>query len=157
MYLYTIHTLVDITQNGPLNQKFPFKTLSGDVVHDKQTLAVARNQNSNFTTLIQLLQMRGNIIYNDAPLVENSVIANTHFGEFYEGKQRHWSFNFFTEQQEVYATDKDNKVGSLVSDFDLVPVVSFCKETITNPTNTFLTIDPKLKNTYFTYSGFQNK
>jgi hypothetical protein len=156
MYLYRIHTLVDITQNGPLNQKFPFKTLSGDVVHDKQTLAVARNQNSNFTTLIQLLQMRGNIIYKDSPVRKDEVIANTHFGEFYEGKQSHWTFNFFTEQQEVYAT-MDNKVGSLISDFDLVPVVSFCKETATNPTNTFLTIQAKLKNTYFTYSGFQNK
>ena len=39
MHEYRIHTLVDITDNGNLKKAFPFKTQSGDVVHDKQSLA----------------------------------------------------------------------------------------------------------------------
>ena len=57
MFEYRVHTLVDITDNGNLKQQFPFKTLSGDVIHDKNSLAIARNQNSNFNTMLQLLQM----------------------------------------------------------------------------------------------------
>ena len=58
MHLYRIHTLVDITNNGNLKQQFPFKTEADEVIHDKHSLAIARNQNSNFNTLLQLLQMR---------------------------------------------------------------------------------------------------
>ena len=54
MYEFRVHTLVDITENGVLTKPFPFKTPSGDVVHDKQTLAIARNQNNNFNTMLQL-------------------------------------------------------------------------------------------------------
>ena len=63
MHEYRIHTLVDITENGNLKQQFPFKTPAGNEIHDKHTLAVARNQNSNFSTMLQLLQMRGNITW----------------------------------------------------------------------------------------------
>ena len=51
MHEYRIHTLVDITDNGNLKQQFPFTTSAGVEVHDKHTLAIARNQNSNFSTL----------------------------------------------------------------------------------------------------------
>lgn len=67
MYTYAIQTLVDITENGDLRKQFPFKTKSGELVHDKHSLEIARNQNSNFTTLVQLLQMRGNIIWDGPP------------------------------------------------------------------------------------------
>jgi hypothetical protein len=60
MHEYRIHTLVDITDNGNLKQQFPFKTLAGHEIHDKVTLSIARDQNSNFATMLQLLQMRGN-------------------------------------------------------------------------------------------------
>ncbi len=63
MHTYMVHTLVDITDNGLLRGEFPFKTKSGEVVHDKQSLFIARNQNSNFTTMLQLLQIRGNITW----------------------------------------------------------------------------------------------
>ena len=51
MHLYRIHTLVDITNNGNLKQKFPFKTDANEVIHDKHSLAIARNQNSNFKSI----------------------------------------------------------------------------------------------------------
>ena len=50
MHEYRIHTLVDITENGNLKQQFPFKTKHGVIVKDKQSLAIARDQNANFNT-----------------------------------------------------------------------------------------------------------
>ena len=157
MHEYRIHTLVDITQNGNLHKEFPFKTESGDVVHDKHSLAIARNQNSNFNTMLQLLQMRGNIIWEEpAKRIDLPNLGNHSFGSFYEGKHSTWHFHFFTEQAGVYGDDND-PVLFLLDDFHQVPVVSFCKETVTFPTSTFDTHSPKFINTYFSYAGFQDK
>ena len=153
MHEYHLHTLVDITDNGNLKQQFPFKTKSGDIVHDKHSLAIARNQNSNFNTMLQLLQMRGNIVWESTPMrLELQTLGNHHFGSFYEGKQTTWHFQFFTEQSGVYGDDID-ATAFLQSDFHHVPIVSFCKETATFPLSTFDTQDFKTINTYFSYSG----
>ena len=156
MYEYRVHTLVDITQNGSLNKAFPFKTLSGEVVHDKDTLRIARDQNNNWTTVLQLLQMRGNVIWENPPVRIHDTIGNSSFGTAYEGKQMSWHFTFFTEQNEVYG-DINDPTGSLLEDFNLVPVINFCQETATFPTSTFITLDPATKNTYFSYAGESNK
>ena len=66
MYEFYVHTLVDITDNGVLQKPFPFKTPGGEVVHDRQSLLMARNQNNNFNTMLQLLQIRGNITWEKA-------------------------------------------------------------------------------------------
>ena len=157
MHIYIVHTLVDITENGNLKQEFPFKTLSGGVIHDKHSLEIARNQNGNFTTMLQLLQLRGNIIWEKPPEIKHYIIANTKFGTTYEGKHTSWHFEFQTEQQDVYGDPLTNNVGQLIEDFDLVPIMTFCKETTTFPSNTFITQDDKTINTYFTYQGFKNK
>ena len=157
MYEYRIHTLVDITDNGSLKQPFPFKTLSGDVIHDKNSLAVARHQNSNFNTLIQLLQMRGNITWDSQPQrMQLPNLGNHCFGSFYEGKQNTWHFTFFTEQSGVYG-DVQDPIATLVEDFHHVPVLSFCKETVTFPSSTFDTMTPATINTYFSYAGPTDK
>ena len=76
MYEYRIHTLIDITENGNLKQAFPFKTPGGEVVHDKTSLAVARNQNSNFATVLQLLQMRAKITCDSPHEKINHTLGN---------------------------------------------------------------------------------
>ena len=157
MFEYKIHTLVDITNNGNLKQAFPFKTLAGDVVHDKDSLAIARNQNNNFTTLIQTLQLRSNISWEINPQKLNGPIANYKFGPAYEGVQNSWHFQFFTEQSGVFGDESNNHVGYISQDFDLVPILSFCKETVTFPANSFLTQDHNTINTYFTFAGETNK
>ena len=156
MYEFRVHTLVDITENGVLSKPFPFKTPSGEVVHDKQTLAIARNQNNNFNTMLQLLQIRGNITWEVPPMRTNDVLGNTAFGTAYEGKHTSWHFTFFAEQSEVYG-DVKNPTGQLIDDFHLVPIINFCKETATFLTNTFITQDSRLINTYFSYAGETNK
>ena len=157
MHEYRIHTLVDITNNGNLKQPFPFKTESGDVIHDKQSLAIARDQNSNFNTMLQLLQMRGNVVWENPPKrIDLQTLGNHNFGSFYEGKQTTWHFQFFVEQYEVYGEEND-PVGYLLDDFHHVPVVSFCKETATFPMSAFDTQNGKTINTYFSYSGPTDK
>ena len=156
MHEYRIHTLVDITENGNLKQPFPFKTPSGELIHDRHSLAVARDQNSNFNTMLQLLQMRGNITWEQPPMRITDTIRNHAFGSFYEGTQTSWHFQFFTEQSGVYG-DLQDPVAQLMEDFHQVPVVSFCKETVTFPHSTFDTQDLRTLNTYFSYAGPTDK
>ena len=144
--------MVDITENGNLKQAFPFKTPSGEMIHDRHSLAVARDQNSNFNTMLQLLQMRGNITWELPPYRITDTIKNHTFGSFYEGTQTSWHFQFFTEQSGVYG-DLQDPVAQLVEDFHHVPIVSFCKETVTFPLSTFDTQDLRTLNTYFSYAG----
>jgi len=153
MFEYRVHTLVDITNNGSLNKQFPFQTESGDVIHDKESLAIAKNQNSNFNTMLQLLQMRGNVTWENPPLrLELQSLGNHGFGSFYEGKHTTWHFQFFAEQSGVYG-DAIDPTAYLQGDFHHVPIVSFCKETATFPLSTFDTQTPATINTYFSYAG----
>jgi hypothetical protein len=157
MHEYRIHSLVDITDNGNLKQAFPFKTTSGELIHDKHSLGIARNQNSNFATMIQLLQMRGNITWENPPLkMQLATLGNHGFGSFYEGKHLTWHFQFCGEQTGVYGEPED-PTRNLIDDFHHVPIVSFCKETATFPLSTFDTQDPKTINTYFSYAGRVDK
>ena len=149
MHTYSITTLVDITENGVLRNQFPFKTKSGELVHDGATLAIARNQQSNFTTLIQLLQMRSNIAWETTPVKQTDPVANWRFGSVFEGRHTIWQFEWQVEQDGVYAFDGD-PVGGLIEDFDQIPIINFCKETAAFPRNVFNTLDPQYINTYFT-------
>ena len=168
MHEYRIHTLVDITHNGNLKQQFPFTTLAGGKIHDKHTLANARNQNSNFNTMLQLLQMRGNITWEHPPhRVDKELKCGNHgFGSFYEGAHTTWHFQFFTEQPAVYGDNVD-PTSSLVEDFSLVPVMAECHNTANLPVQTFVTKEMQgtdrqkiigalaggIINTYFSYAG----
>ena len=171
MHEYHIHTLVDITSNGNLKQQFPFKAISGDVIHDKNSLAVARDQNSNFNTMLQLIQMRGNITWEQTPhMIETPNLGNHGFGSYYEGSHKTWHFQFFTEQSGVYGGMID-PTEYLSGDFNLVPVVADCANTAHLPIQTFVTRDLEgtdrqkvigalaggLINTYFSYSGPTDK
>ena len=149
MHTYSITTLVDITENGVLRNQFPFKTKSGELVHDGATLAIARNQQANFTTLLQLLQMRSNIDWESTPKKQMDNIVNWRFGSVFEGRHTIWQFEWQVEQSEVYAFDSD-PVGGLIEDFDQIPIINFCKETAAFPRNVFNTQDPHYINTYFT-------
>jgi|TARA_B100000965_G_scaffold390382_1_gene397159 hypothetical protein len=147
MSIYCVQTLVDVSDNGNLNQAFPFKTKSGYLVHDKDTLSLAKDQQQNFNTLVQSLQIRANITWDQHPVTTDIVTGNTKFGKIYEGKQKVWTFIFYTDQQDVYA-DADGHTSAGEKDLDLIPIVSFCKETATFPKNAFLTQDDDTRNTF---------
>ena len=156
MHTFCIHTLIDITENGMLKKEFPFKTKSGEIVHDKPTLDIAKNQQSNFITLIQTLQLRGNIVWEHTPVKIHENIANMRFGEAYEGKHFIWNFMWQVEQPDIYSQGVD-RYAQLREDFNMIPVLSFCKETATFPASAFITDDPKTIYTYFTFVPAENK
>ena len=176
MHSYMMHTLVDITKNGSLAKDFPFETAAGDMIEDKESLRTARNQNNNFNTMIQMLQIRGNIVWEQDPVRFTHDLSVTKFGKYYEGHNTSWHFTFFTEQTDVFG-DQQNPTEQLTEDFNLVPVLTECKNTAHFPIHTFVTKDlqqPALNtptkeqkvlnalsgdiiNTYFTYGGWQNK
>lgn len=103
-------------------------------------------------------------------------MGNTKFGTVYEGKQNTWTFQFFTEQSELYG-DFNNPTGQLIEDFNLVPVITECEDTANFPIKTFITrnlekpsinmatkeqkvinaIYGDIINTYFSYAGETNK
>ena len=85
------------------------------------------------------------------------IIANSKFGTAYQGKQTNWDFTFFVEQEGIYGNASTNYVGNLIDDFDLIPVITFCKETVTFPSNSFITQNNSTLNTYFSYGGIYNK
>ena len=149
MTIYCVQTLVDITENGPLNRTFPFKGKSGNLIHDKSSLHIAKNQEQNFNTLVQTLQLRANITWESHPLESDVIVNNTNFGTAYEGKHKSWAFVFFTEQDDIYG-DANSPGGTLENDLDLVPIINFCKETATFPINAFITQDDKTRNTFVT-------
>jgi|TARA_R110001592_G_scaffold295485_1_gene565475 hypothetical protein len=171
MHEYRIHTLLDITDNGNLKQQFPFNTPSGNEIIDKHGLALARNQNSNFSTMVQLLQMRGNITWDHSPQqLELPDLGNHAFGSYYEGKHTTWHFQFFTEQSGVYG-DISDPTQNLVEDFSLVPIMTECENTAHFPIQTFVTKELQgtdrqkiigalaggVINTYFSYAGSIDK
>jgi len=156
MHTYSITTLVDITENGVLRNQFPFTTKSGELVHDGATLTIARNQQSNFTTLLQMLQMRSNITWEATPVKHTDSVANYRFGTAYEGRHTIWQFTWQVEQLGVYEFDND-QVGGLVEDFDNIPIINFCKETAAFPKNVFNTQDPQYINTYFNLAADLDK
>ena len=156
MHQYMIHTLVDITQHGDLKKTFPFTSKSGELIHDKDSLLVAKNQQSNFTTLLQTLQLRGNIVWEHTPIKIHENIANMRFGTAYFGKHYIWNFMWQVEQSALYESEND-RYGQLKDDFDIVPIINFCKETATFPASAFITQDPATLNTYFSYVLEENK
>jgi len=166
-----MHTLVDISKNGNLRNTFPFETPAGDVIEDKATLRIARDQESNFNTMIQMLQMRGNITWEMPPqMMELPNLGNHGFSSYYEGKHNTWHFQFFTEQSGVYG-DMTDPTQHLVEDFNLVPMITNCTNTAHLPIQTFVTQDLQgtdeqkvigalaggVINTYFSYAGPTDK
>ena len=176
MHSYMMHTLVDITKNSNLTKTFPFETAAGDLIDGKESLRLARNQNNNFNTMIQMLQIRGNIVWEEDPVRFSHDLSMTKFGQYYEGHNKSWHFTFYIEQTDVFG-NADNPTEQLIEDFNLVPVLTECKNTAHFPIQTFITKDLQktalntptkeqkvinalsgdIINTYFTYGGWQNK
>ena len=117
--------------------------------------------------MLQLLQMRGNITWEQPPQkVELPNLGNHAFGSYYEGAHSTWHFQFFTEQSGVYG-DITDPTENLVEDYNLIPIVADCSNTAHLPIHTFVTKEMTgtdrqkiigalaggVINTYFSYAG----
>lgn len=110
---YCLYTLVDITYTGQYRND-----------PDKK---IEKNQQQNFDTVIQTLELRSNIFYDRKPeLIQDS--ANK-YGFDSSSEQKIWSFTWETEQMDLYLKEA-NQVGHLIEDFQFVPFIPNLKETV---------------------------
>lgn len=127
-----IQTLVDITQTN--------------IIRPKQGSQQQLDQQRNFTTLKQCLEIRSNIIFDVPPQVESKDIKDLGFGSKFKGKQTVWTFRFTPERRGAYS-ENGNEVGCLYEDVDQVPVVKSLTETINIEKAIFDLKNPITKNT----------
>lgn len=115
MKFFTGVTLVDITATG--------------VTRHTAEQELARNQQRNWETVLQVIGLRAQPQLIEGPIVrEFEVDESSGFGEMYYGAQRVWIFCFGVESEDVFLLDGD-PVGGLDKDFAQVPVICGLNET----------------------------
>jgi len=105
-------TLFDCTATGVTghyrHEKLPMQLASGTVIRDHPGWLKARNQQRNWETISQLLQLRNQIELNETP-------TRNDLG--------HWEFNFSVENPMTYQLD-DQPLKLLIDDCEKVPIVT---------------------------------
>ena len=115
MQTIEIKTLIDITDTK--------------VVRLNQGTQLEHDQNRNFVTLKQCVEIRSIISYDRGPSVEVVDVKDMGFGSKYKGKHAVWTFRFTPDRSGVYYNNGSD-IGSLIDDVDGVPVIQKLKETI---------------------------
>jgi hypothetical protein len=127
-------TIFDITETRITGhfkpQRIPFCDSAGNNIVDQQTWDKARNQQRNFETILQLLQLRTQIFEVTAPSQHNG----------------YWQFEFVVEADGVYQLDS-MLFGTLQQDCDGVPMITGLDEKFV--TKTVLTVDGSQQNIWF--------
>ena len=104
-------TLFDITATGITGHfkpsRVPFDDASGQTIHNEQDWNRARNQQRNWETLTQLMQLRTQIFDLSVPVKVNDS----------------WQFEFATEIEHVFAADTD-EFAILKGDCEGVPMLA---------------------------------
>ena len=129
------YTLVDITATG--------------VTRATDINELERNQNRNWETVLQCIGLRTQPHYIQDPVQTTaSDVSIAEFGDFYNGEQRIWFWQWAIENTGVY--DLPGKpLGGLMQDFEQVPVVTGLTETARFMLPIFYPYGT-IKNIYFT-------
>ena len=132
------YTLIDITPTGFIRKP---KTPE-DIIR--------RNQQRNYETFLQLISLRSQPSVIHKPIkIDNVQIEEHVFGSYYMPSlfpYTIWCFDFDSEHEDSYANNK-NPLGSLIADFNGIPIIDNLAETakINNTINTL----GEHANTYF--------
>jgi hypothetical protein len=129
MNIVEIKTLVDITRTG---------TSRGSQGNQQEL-----NQQRNWTTLSQCIELRSIIEYDSFPTVETVDIKGMGFGTKYKGKQQVWTFRFETDRPYVYGENCE----LLIDDMDQIPIIKKLTESVNIDTAVFDTKSDVSKNT----------
>jgi hypothetical protein len=122
----TAFTLIDITATG---------IIKGE--------SRTRDQQRNWETVLQVLGLKTQpIIINYPGIWTNENLNDFEFGDFYEGYQTIWAWQFRGERDEFYSLE------ILEQDFDQVPIILGLEETARFMLPVFFT-HGHLKNIYF--------
>jgi hypothetical protein len=136
-----IKTLIDVTNT--------------QVIRLTQGTQLEIDQNRNFSTLRQCVEMRSVIDFYDPPTVE--LVEITEFGSAYTGKQLVWTFSFIPDRPDVYTNERGDKIGYLIEDLHEVPVILKLTESINIITAMFDCKHSQYKNTIIQASQGINK
>jgi hypothetical protein len=127
-----IQTLVDITATG--------------VVRINQGTQLQVDQNKNFNTIRQCLEMRSVILYDAPPTVEKIKVDGLGFGSQFRGQHTVWTFTFTPDRSDAYIDSNGDEIGFLFNDLHEVPIIINLSETINIVKAIFDCKDPKYKN-----------
>lgn len=116
MDIIEIQTLIDITNTR--------------VIRLVQGTQLALDQNRNFITLLQCIELRSIISYNSPPTCEKIDIKSCGFGTVYKGKHMVWTFKFMPDRQDAYLDERGRHTNSLSTDLHQVPVIKNLLETL---------------------------
>lgn len=133
MHTFKILTLIDITKTN--------------VNRPNQGTQLEYDQNRNFITLRQCIELRSIVLFTDPPTIEQVEINGMGFGTAYKGKHTVWTFTFTPDREGVYQDSKGNIAGNLLDDLDSVPVIKNLSETINIDKAMFDCISSANKNT----------
>jgi len=132
MEVIELKTLIDITETR--------------VVRINQGTQLELDQNRNFITLKQCIELRSIVHYDAGPYVENLDLKSLRFGTAYKGKQNVWTFIFTPDRETVYQDSLGNPIGFLVEDLHEIPVIKNLTETINIIKPIFNTKDEEYRN-----------
>ena len=133
MQIIEIQTLVDITNTR--------------VIRPNQGTQLQLDQQRNFITLMQCIEIRSIVSYDSRPAFETLDIKDMGFGGAYKGKHTVWTFRITPDREGVYTDDKNDPVGELVNDLNQVPFTKNLLETINIDKAIFDLKDNQYKNT----------
>ena len=116
MLAITITTLVDITKTN--------------ISRSNQGPQHQIDQQKNFTTLQQCLELRSIIEFIGSPSCGEADIDGLGFGSAYAGPHKVWTVTFETDRGDVYTDQSGDKIGLLINDIHSVPIITNLDETI---------------------------
>jgi len=119
-----VQTLFDITNTHIVRNYKPALIKSHPTIHTKQDWIKARQQETNWETMIQVISLRSNPIDIKPP--KPQVMDLSDFG-YYMFKGLVWEFTFVIESNDVFH-DGTNNVGLLLDDLNNVPMISGLNE-----------------------------
>lgn len=128
-----IKTLIDITKTG--------------IIRPNQGTQLALDQQKNFTTLMQCVEIKSVVSYESNPTVEKIDIKTLNFGSAYKGKHNVWTFKVIPDRAGVYIDDSGNDIGLLINDLHQVPIIKNLTETININMPIFDLKDDQYRNT----------
>lgn len=129
---YYLYTTVDITNTGQYRAELGKEEL--------------RWKEQNFQTILQVLGIRANVIFNTPPKLME--IAGNILGFKTSKIINVWYFEFETERDHLYEVNS-NPIGYLLEDFKAVPYISGLDESMEQNYDIFVTEGPATNIVFF--------
>jgi len=137
-----IATLFDITKTNISRGYRPVLAQSHSTYHTEKDWTKARNQQTNFETLVQVISLRANPFDISTPQECN--VQLDEFG-YHMFKGKCWFFSFAVESDALFRKG-DNPVGLLLEDLNNVPMIAGLNDEVINSPH--LVTDQEQNNIY---------